>query len=90
MPRRRIGPTTLEVLGGYAQEQSPCIPVPEMGLTTHLDPEATRHLSQFYDLVEGAKHDLVLGKGIQAIDGLLDDINYVAIGSSAQIMVDHR
>ena len=28
VPRRRIGPTTLEVLGGYAQErQSPCIPV---------------------------------------------------------------
>ena len=68
VPRRRIGPTTLEVLGGYAQERQKSLYscIPEMGLTTHLDPEATRHLSQFYDLVEGAKHDLVLGKGIQA------------------------
>ena len=62
VPRRRIGPTTLEVLDGYAQERQKSLYscIPEMRLTTRLDPEATRRLSQFYDLVEGAKHDLCL------------------------------
>ena len=95
VPRRRIGPTTLEVLGGYAQERQKSLYscIPEMGLTTRLDPEATRRLSQFYDLVEGAKHNLVLGRGIQAIDGLLDDINYrnwLSDQSASESVADHR
>ena len=95
VPRRRIGPTTLEVLGSYAQErqQSLYSCIPEMGLTTRLDPEATRRLSQFYDLVEGAKHDLLLGRGIQAIDDLLEDINYrswLSDQSASESMADRR
>ena len=95
VPRRRIGPTTLEVLGGYAQErrQSMYSCIPEMGLTARLDPEATRRLSQFYNLVEGAKHDLMLGRGIQAIDQLLENINYrswLSDQSASESMADHR
>ena len=95
VPRRRIGPTTLEVLGGYAQERQKSLYscIPEMGLTTRLDPEATRRLSQFYNLVEGAKHDLMLGRGIQAINELLEDINYrswLTDQSASESMADHR
>ncbi len=95
VPRRRIGPTTIEVLGDYAQErqQSLYSCFPEMGLTTLLDPEATRRLSQFYDLIEGAKYNLTLGRGIQAIDELLKDINYrswLSDQSASESMADHR
>ena len=46
-----------------------------------------------YDLVEGYKHDLLLGRGLQAIDELLEDINYrwLAIGPApSESMADHR
>ena len=78
MPRRRIGPTTLEVLGRYAHERRQplysCIP--EVGLTSRLDPEAARRLTQFHTLIETARHDLSFGQGMQAIDELLESINY--------------
>ncbi len=95
VPRRRIGPTTLEVLGGYAQERQKSLYscISEMGLTTRLDPEAARRLSQFYELIECAKYDLMLGRGIQAIDELLEDISYrrwLSDQSASESMADHR
>ncbi|MGA0939308.1 MAG: UvrD-helicase domain-containing protein, partial [Litorivicinaceae bacterium] len=78
VPRRRIGPTTLEVLGRYAQERNQplyaCIS--EMGLTSRLDPEAARRLSQFQELIEIARRDLLVGQGMQAIEALIEGINY--------------
>lgn len=95
VPRRRIGPTTLEVLGQYAQERHQplyaCIP--EMGLTSRLDPEAARRLAQFYELIETARRDLLVGKGMHAIDELLEGINYrgwLSDQSSSEPMAERR
>lgn len=95
VPRRRIGPTTLEVLGRYAQERNQplyaCIS--EMGLTSRLDPEAARRLSQFQELIEVARRDLLVGQGIQAIDALIEGVNYrgwLSDQSSSEPMAERR
>ena len=95
VPRRRIGPSTLEILGRYARERRQplysCIP--ELGLTSRLDPEAARRLSQFHTLIETARRDLFVGQGIQAISELLESINYrgwLSDQSSSEPMAGHR
>jgi len=95
VPRRRIGPTTLEVLGRYAQERNQplyaCIS--EMGLTSRLDPEAARRLSQFQELIEVARRDLLVGQGMQAIEALIEGINYrgwLSDQSSSEPMAERR
>ncbi len=95
VPRRRIGPTTLEVLGRYARERRQplysCIP--EVGLTSRLDPEAARRLTQFRALIETARRNLLVGQGIQAIDELLESINYrgwLSDQSSSEPMAERR
>ena len=95
VPRRRIGPTTLEVLGRYAQERNQplyaCIS--EMGLTSRLDPEAARRLSQFQELIEVARRDLLEGQGMQAIEALIEGINYrgwLSDQSSSEPMAERR
>ncbi len=95
VPRRRIGPTTLEVLGRYAHERRQplysCIP--EVGLTSRLDPEASRRLTQFHTLIETARRDLLVGQGMQAIDELLESINYrgwLSDQSSSEPMAERR
>jgi ATP-dependent DNA helicase Rep len=95
VPRRRIGPTTLEVLGRYAHErhQPMYACIPEMGLTSRLDPEASRRLAQFYELIETSRRDLLVGKGMQAIDELLEGINYrgwLSDQSSSEPMAERR
>ncbi len=78
VPRRRIGPTTLEVLGRYAYERNQplyaCIP--EMGMASRLDSEAAKRLVQFHELIESARRELFIGEGIRAIDSLVESINY--------------
>jgi ATP-dependent DNA helicase Rep len=95
VPRRRIGPTTLEVLGQYAQERNQplyaCIS--EMGLTSRLDPEAARRLTQFQRLIEVARRDLLVGQGMQAIEALIEGINYrgwLSDQSSSEPMAERR
>ncbi len=95
VPRRRIGPTTLEVLGKYARERHQplytCIP--EMGLINRLEPEATRRLAQFHQLIERAQRDLLAGQGMHAIDELLEEINYrgwLSDQSSSEPMAENR
>ena len=95
VPRRRIGPTTLEVLGRYAQERNQplyaCIS--ELGLTSRLDPEAARRLSQFQELIEIARRDLLVGQGMQAMEALIEGINYrgwLSDQSSSEPMAERR
>ena len=95
VPRRRIGPTTLEVLSRYAYERRQPLysSIPELGLTSRLDPEAARRLTQFHTLIERARRDLLFGQGMQAIDELLESINYrgwLADQSSSEPMVERR
>ena len=80
VPRRRIGPTTLEVLGRYAYERNQPLYacVPEMGMASRLDSEAARRLVQFHELIESVRRELFIGEGIRAIDSLVDSINYRA------------
>ena len=47
-----------------------------MGLTSRLDPEAARRLSQFQELIEIARRDLLVGQGMQAIEALIEGINF--------------
>ena len=80
VPRRRIGSTTLEVLGRYAYERNQpfyaC--VPEMGMTSRLESEAARRLLQFHELIESARRELFIGKDMLAIESLVESINYRA------------
>ena len=95
VPRRRIGPTTLEVLGKYAHEryQPLYACIPEMGLINRLEPEAARRLAQFHQLIERAQRDLLVGQGMHAIDELLEEINYrgwLSDQSSSEPMAENR
>ena len=80
VPRRRIGPTTLEVLGRYAYERDQPLYacVPEMGMASRLDSEAVRRLVKFHELIESARRELLIGEGMRAIDSLVESINYRA------------
>jgi ATP-dependent DNA helicase Rep len=64
-----------------------------MGLTSRLDPEAARRLTQFHELIETARRDLLVGKGMRAIDELLESINYrgwLSDQSSSESMAERR
>ena len=95
VPRRRIGPTTLEVLGQYAHERNqplyPCIT--EVGLASRLDPEAYKRLQQFHDMLDLARRALTEGNGLQGIDELLETMNYrgwLSDQSSSEPMAERR
>lgn len=95
IPRRRIGPTTLEVLGGYAHDRHQplfaCID--EVGLESRMDPEAMRRLGQFHALIQESRHALLSGDGLNAIDRLLETINYrgwLSEQSSSEAMAERR
>ncbi len=95
VPRRRIGPTTLEALGSYAHERHrplfACID--EVGLSTRMDPEAMRRLEQFHGLITTCRDALLQGDGLKAIDRLLDTINYrgwLSEQSSSEAMAERR
>ena len=95
VPRRRIGPTTLEVLGGYAHErQQPFYAcMHEVGLSARMDPEAMRRLTQFHDLIASCRQELLNGHGLKAIDDLLESINYrgwLSEQSSSEAMAERR
>jgi ATP-dependent DNA helicase Rep len=64
-----------------------------MGLTSRLDPEAARRLSQFQELIEIARRDLLVGQGMQAIEALIEGINYrgwLSDQSSSEPMAERR
>jgi ATP-dependent DNA helicase Rep len=64
-----------------------------MGLTSRLDPEAARRLSQFQELIEVARRDLLVGQGMQAIEALIEGINYrgwLSDQSSSEPMAERR
>ena len=95
LPRRRIGPTTLEVLGQYAHERNQplfnCID--EIGFKSRMDPEAYRRIEQFRAVIETCRRDLLTGSGLKAIDSLLEAINYrswLSEQSSSEAMAERR
>jgi ATP-dependent DNA helicase Rep len=64
-----------------------------MGLTSRLDPEAARRLSHFQELIEIARRDLLVGQGMQAIEALIEGINYrgwLSDQSSSEPMAERR
>ncbi|HBC48951.1 MAG TPA: ATP-dependent DNA helicase Rep, partial [Gammaproteobacteria bacterium] len=67
--------------------------ISEMGLTSRLDPEAARRLSQFQELIDIARRDLMVGRGMQAIEALIEGINYrgwLSDQSSSEPMAERR
>lgn len=95
VPRRRIGPTTLEVLGAYAQDRSQPMSscLDEMGLRERMDPEAMRRLEHFHGLIENCRRDLLTGRGLPAIHDLLETINYrgwLSEQSTSETMAERR
>jgi ATP-dependent DNA helicase Rep len=95
VPRRRIGPTTLEVLGRYAQTRDqplyPCIT--DIGLASQLERDAHKRLMQFHDMLESARRALLAGDGLNGIHELLDTMNYrgwLSDQSSSEAMAERR
>jgi len=95
VPRRRIGPTTLEVLGHYAhQRHQPLYPcITEIGLASQLEPEAHKRLTQFHEMLDCARRALLAGDGLRGIHELLDTMNYrgwLSDQSSSEAMAERR
>lgn len=80
-PRREIGATTLEKLGGYARERQVSLfaACGEMGLTTRLNEAPRQRLQQFHDwILQRAAQLNVATNKIEVINELLEQIGYSA------------
>lgn len=77
-PKREIGPTTLEKLGGYANDRqislfSACT---EFGLQQRLPEKATHKLHEFCNWVNNTAEKIERGDTFPAIRGMLEEISY--------------
>ena len=80
LPRREIGPSTLEKLGNYARERqvslfSACY---EIGLEQHLPTKAVNKLRRFTQWMLQLTHIAERNDPIQAIREMIEDIGYEA------------
>lgn len=78
VPRREIGPTTLEKLGQYASRRhlslfSTCF---ELGLEQVLPASAVQRLRNFCQIITDTAHRIARGDPFQAIDGFFTSIGY--------------
>lgn len=78
VPRREIGPTTLEKLGGYANERQISLfaACRELGVRPRLSEKSQQRLEQFCDWVSATAAGMDGGDTFAAIHKLLEDIHY--------------
>ena len=78
VPRRKIGTTTLEALGSYANERQISLSsaADEMGLEQHLPPQSTERLREFTALIERARRQCQQAEPITTIVALIAEIDY--------------
>jgi ATP-dependent DNA helicase Rep len=77
-PRREIGPTTLEKLGGYANERhiSLFAASGEFGLMQKLSDKARQRLEKFHDWVIATADRIAHGEAVAAIEQTVAQIGY--------------
>ena len=95
VPRRKIGPGTLEKLGLYSQnrDSSLCTVINEIGIESVLGAEALDRLRQFVHWMEGIRRRCADEHPVEVINELIDDIGYEAWlhqNSSSANMAERR
>jgi ATP-dependent DNA helicase Rep len=77
-PRREIGPTTLEKLGGYANERhiSLFAASTELGLTQKLSDKSIHRLQKFYEWVIDTAERIDKGDTFAVIEQVINQIGY--------------
>ncbi|MBB3140328.1 DNA helicase Rep [Halomonas organivorans] len=80
VPRREIGPTTLEKLANYATERGGSLfaACQELGLAEQLPVRAVERLGRFTHFIEGVRRRMDQGDAISAIREMLRDMDYEA------------
>ena len=84
VPRREIGPSTLEKLANYANDQASGRNISlfaachELGLEQLLPARAMERLSRFTHFIDGVRRRMDQGDAIDAIRGMLHEMDYEA------------
>jgi len=84
VPRREIGPSTLEKLANYANDQATGRSISlfaacrELGLAQQLPERAVERLSRFTHFIDGVRRRMDQGDAIDAIRGMLHEMDYEA------------
>ncbi|MDW7746598.1 DNA helicase Rep [Halomonas sp.] len=84
VPRREIGPSTLEKLANYANDQATGRSISlfaachELGLAQQLPERAMERLSRFTHFIDGVRRRMDQGDAIDAIRGMLHEMDYEA------------
>lgn len=78
VPRREIGPATLEKLGTYANERGGSLitACTEMGLAEHMEPRYLERLQRFARWLDGVRQQCVQGDAITALRSMVMDLDY--------------
>ncbi|MDZ7851541.1 MAG: DNA helicase Rep [Halomonas sp.] len=80
VPRREIGPGTLEKLANYANERGTSLfaACHELGLEQQLPVRAVERLGRFTHFIDGVRRRMDQGDAIEAIRGMLHEMDYEA------------
>ncbi|MCE8018750.1 DNA helicase Rep [Halomonas sp. MCCC 1A11036] len=80
VPRREIGPGTLEKLANYATERGVSLfdACHELGLEQQLPARAVERLSRFTHFIDGVRRRMDEGDALAAIRGMLHEMDYEA------------
>ncbi|WP_280552539.1 DNA helicase Rep [Halomonas sp. 25-S5] len=80
VPRREIGPGTLEKLANYASDRSISLfaACHELGLEQQLPVRAVERLGRFTHFIDGVRRRMDQGDAIDAIRGMLHEMDYEA------------
>jgi len=80
VPRREIGPTTLEKLANYATDRSASLfaACHEMGLAEQLPARAVERLTRFTHFIDGVRRRMDEGDAIAAIREMMREMDYEA------------
>lgn len=78
-PRRQIGPTTLEKLGGYANKRGLSLydTIDEVGLSASMPTNNLQRLKSFKRWIEQVRKNVYQGNSIAAINQMLSDADYL-------------
>lgn len=95
VPRRKIGPGTLEKLGLYSQNRDSSLStvINEIGIESVLSGEALDRLRQFVHWMDGIRRRCAEEHPVEVINELIDDIGYEAWlhqNSSSANMAERR
>ncbi|QFU03342.1 ATP-dependent DNA helicase Rep [Halomonas sp. THAF5a] len=84
VPRREIGPSTLEKLANYANDQASGRSISlfaachELGLAQQLPERAMERLARFTHFIDGVRRRMDQGDALEAIRGMLHEMDYEA------------